>query len=888
VSVSANRIQAISPAAVTAGTVDVTVTTASSTSAASPADRFTYGTAPTVTGISPATGLPGGGTGVVISGTNLLGATLVDFGANPATIFSTSPTQIVVIDPAGAAGMVDVTVTTPLGTSATSPVDQFTYVATATPIYVTTTSDALVHDGISLRDAIAQANLDASHGSSDTIRFNSSLNGDTFTLAQGAQGQLVLSGQRTGIITIDGGGHVTLDGAGTSSVFQIDGGAHAVLTGLTIRDGNAGSGDGGAIDNAGTLTLLNDNLSNNTATNGGAIDNTGMLTLTNSTLSNNSASAGGAIDNVSGGHMTVTGSTLTDNIGSYLGGAIDNQATMSVTNSTLAGNNSYLGGGINNGNQYGNGGTLTLTGDNLSGNTVTGNGGGICMENGGYDPKPSTLTLRNTIVAGNTADQMGPDVYVSSGSISGAYVTENPTNQSVNAGQKMTFTASAGNANANVQWQLSSNGGASWSTIAGATGKTFATVNGVPTTTTTLTMATTAAMNGYWYRVAFITSAGPTYSLPAQLTVNFLTIAKNPVSLTVSAGNAATFTAAANANPSATVAWQSSSDGGKTWSPLSDGGAYSGTSTNTLTITGATSGLNGREYRAAFGNPAGLAATTTAATLTVDFLTLTASPVRQTLDAGQKVTFTAVVSANPAVQVQWQVSSKGGAWSNVIGVTNLTLSFAVSTGLNGNQYRAFIKNLAGSLYTNPATLSVNPALAVGNVSKTQWTLGLPGFSGTLTISGGTGPFTIKTASGLPAGLVPSLIGNIIGFTGSPTKAGTFNGSITIVDGTGASLTRTVAITIKPSIKLPLANLPFYSLNVPYAQTISASGGTGPVSLSYVLDGPLPAGLTITPASPTTGAISIRGTPKTTGKVTINVTATDSLGATTTATYVLTS
>ncbi len=421
VSVSPDLVLVISPAGAM-GTVDVTVTTPGGTSATSAADQFTYEAVPTVTGIGPATGLPGGGTGVVITGTNLLGATTVDFGANPATIFSASLTQLVVINPAGAVGTVDVTVTTPSGTSAKSSADQFTYVAATSPIEVTTNSDDLVHTGISLRDAIAQANSDAGLGISDTILFSSNLNGDTITLAQGATGQLILSGQGTGIITIDGGGYITISGANTSSVFQIDSGVDAVLTGLTMVDGNAGSnGEGGAIHNAGILSMLNDTLSNDTANIGGAIDNTGTLTLMNSTLSNNTANNGGAIANVLAGRMTVTGSTFSGNTGSYIGGAIDNQAVMTVTNSTLVNNNSYLGGAINNGNQYGNGGTLTLTSDTLTGNMVTGNGGGIYMENGGYDPKPSTLTLHNTIVAGNTADQPGPDVFVSSGSLSGAY-----------------------------------------------------------------------------------------------------------------------------------------------------------------------------------------------------------------------------------------------------------------------------------------------------------------------------------------------------------------------------------------------------------------------------------------------------------------------------------
>jgi len=86
--------------------------------------------APTVTQISPATGTYQGGTSVVITGTDFTGATAVSFGSTvlPSTSFIVnSPTQITAVSPAGTAGVVDVTVTTASGKSATSSADKFTY-----------------------------------------------------------------------------------------------------------------------------------------------------------------------------------------------------------------------------------------------------------------------------------------------------------------------------------------------------------------------------------------------------------------------------------------------------------------------------------------------------------------------------------------------------------------------------------------------------------------------------------------------------------------------------------------------------------------------------------------------------------------------------------------
>jgi alpha-tubulin suppressor-like RCC1 family protein len=120
---SASMITAVSPAG--AGVVDVTVTTGAGTSAPSAADRFSY--LPTVTNVSPGTGPQAGGTSVTITGTNFTGATAVKFGANSASSFTVnSATMITVVSPAGV-GLVDVTVTTPGGTSLTSTADRFSY-----------------------------------------------------------------------------------------------------------------------------------------------------------------------------------------------------------------------------------------------------------------------------------------------------------------------------------------------------------------------------------------------------------------------------------------------------------------------------------------------------------------------------------------------------------------------------------------------------------------------------------------------------------------------------------------------------------------------------------------------------------------------------------------
>jgi hypothetical protein len=120
---SETSITAVSPAGT--GTVDVTVTTAAGTSPTSPADQFTYG--PTVTTVEPNHGAPSGGTTVTVTGTGFTGAIAVKFGATAAKSFTVnSATSITAVSPKQK-GTVDVTVTTPAGTSPTSAADQFTF-----------------------------------------------------------------------------------------------------------------------------------------------------------------------------------------------------------------------------------------------------------------------------------------------------------------------------------------------------------------------------------------------------------------------------------------------------------------------------------------------------------------------------------------------------------------------------------------------------------------------------------------------------------------------------------------------------------------------------------------------------------------------------------------
>jgi hypothetical protein len=186
---------------------------------------------------------------------------------------------------------------------------------------VTSTKD---HGPNSLRDDIAAAH------NGDTIVFSPKLYGQKITLTTG---ELDITKSLTIQGPAPGQGHIEVSGDqyGDSRVFEVGANAVVTLSGLFISNGHAINnplvdpsldGQGGGIENAGTLTVSGCWLLNNVADLlGGGIYNTGTLTVINSTLESNGAdsgnggfgsgNSGGAIYNA--GTLTVSGSTFSAN-----------------------------------------------------------------------------------------------------------------------------------------------------------------------------------------------------------------------------------------------------------------------------------------------------------------------------------------------------------------------------------------------------------------------------------------------------------------------------------------------------------------------------------------------------------------------------------------------
>ena len=119
------------------------------TSVLNSGDHYTYG--PAITGVSPATGGTNGATSVTITGTDFTGATAVSFGSTPALSYTVnSATSVTAVSPAASAGAVNITVTTPDGTSPVVSADTFTYPASAPTVTAVSPSNGAAAGGTSV------------------------------------------------------------------------------------------------------------------------------------------------------------------------------------------------------------------------------------------------------------------------------------------------------------------------------------------------------------------------------------------------------------------------------------------------------------------------------------------------------------------------------------------------------------------------------------------------------------------------------------------------------------------------------------------------------------------------------------------------------------------
>lgn len=177
----------------------------------------------------------------------------------------------------------------------------------------------------------------------------------------------------------------------------------------------------------------------------------------------------------------------------------------------------------------------------------------------------------------------------------------------------------------------------------------------------------------------------------------------------------------------------------------------------------------------------------------------------------------------------------------------------------------FAKDFSGTrVDSRQYTLAVTEPLSA-RISRRVAEVGVP-FSATLSATGGQGPYS-WSAAGLPTGV--TLAGGIL--TGTPTKAGSARGQLTVTDANGSAKTTDVVFVVLRRLAIGTRSLPEAAAGHAYSVKLATTGGAKPFRWSVSGKG-LPSGLKL---NPRTGVIA--GTPTTTGAAKLTVRVRDAAG-----------
>lgn len=260
--------------------------------------------------------------------------------------------------------------------------------------------------------------------------------------------------------------------------------------------------------------------------------------------------------------------------------------------------------------------------------------------------------------------------------------------------------------------------------------------------------------------------------------------------------------------------------------------------------------------------------------------------IGSTLTTASGSSVTVINTGSVCNKAYWQIGSSAtlGTGTSFVGEILALSSITLTTGSNSSG-RLLARNGAVTLDSNNVNtcgVQVCPIITVNPATLPNGSVGTP-YNQTVSASGGTAPYAFSLSSGsLPPPLI--LNGATGAITGTPTTAGTFTFSITATDANGCLGSREYTITIAsagcPAIILNPATLPPATVQSPYSQSVTASGGTAPYVYALA-SGTLPPGLSLNPAS---GLIS--GSPLGPGFSNFTVRATDTNGCVGARPYIL--
>ncbi|HEY0945865.1 MAG TPA: immunoglobulin domain-containing protein, partial [Opitutaceae bacterium] len=221
-------------------------------------------------------------------------------------------------------------------------------------------------------------------------------------------------------------------------------------------------------------------------------------------------------------------------------------------------------------------------------------------------------------------------------------------------------------------------------------------------------------------------------------------ITTQPQSQAVAEGQDATFSVAASGTAPLSYQWK------KGGADLTDGGRISGSTTATLTLTGAEAADAG-SYTVVVTNTVG-SATSNAATLAVhppEPPAITTQPASQVTTDGMTVTFSVAASGTGPFTYEWRkeaaVLADGGRLS---GATTASLTITGAVAADAGSYSVVVSNAVGTATSDAATLTVNlpepPAITAQPASRST----PEGVDVTFTVeASGTGPLSYQWKKG---------------------------------------------------------------------------------------------------------------------------------------------
>jgi len=259
-----------------------------------------------------------------------------------------------------------------------------------TDVFACLTNPVVTTNADSGAGSLRQAIADACDGA--TIVFDMSQVASPISLTSGElliNKNLTITGPGANLLTVQ---RSTAGGTPNFRIFNVASTFTVNISGLTITNGNLN----GAVIPAASEDKTEGISPSFIAVNpGGGILNSGTLVLNKVTITRNSADRAGGISN--GGTLTLLNSTVSGNISVSFGGGFVNTNALTIINGTISGNSSAgQGGGVYNDGA----GTLTATNATITNNRSDSDNSGA-EQGGGIFRNAGTVTLKNTIVAGN-------------------------------------------------------------------------------------------------------------------------------------------------------------------------------------------------------------------------------------------------------------------------------------------------------------------------------------------------------------------------------------------------------------------------------------------------------------------------------------------------------